>query len=215
MSVPLGTIDDAAAVGGKVDATLLLGSVGHLLGGLIVDRCHINIAMHHESHFLATGRQTDFGGAVAADLAHQVAVVAVGADADLHLLGLSAGLQRVYLAVVAVADGAVLGHGEEAYGILLMVCELLLAGAVDVAAVDIEGAVFLTQIVVRPVVGPARGAVLALKAAQLGVFPILAEPDVTADGRLMVLAERVLIAFPVVIKYVAVAVQAHILHHER
>ncbi len=59
----LGGVGDAAPVGREADGTLLLGCVGDLLGGLVVDTCHIDVAVHHEGHLLAVGRHGDLRGA--------------------------------------------------------------------------------------------------------------------------------------------------------
>ena len=215
VSTTLGTIHDALPVGCEVDATLLLGCISHLLGGLIIHGCHKHVSMHHECHLFSTWRKTDLCGAVAPHLTNQLAVVAVSGDADLYLLWLTSRLQGVDFPVVTVAKHSVTRHAQVADWILLMLGELLFPASVDIPAVHIEGAVLLAQIIVRGIISPARGTVLTFETAQLGILTALTQPDVAANGRLVVLAEGILVSFPVVIKHVAPAVDTHIFHHQR
>ena len=85
-TVALGGIDNATPVGGKVNVALLLRGIGNPLRSLIVQRCDIDIAVHHESYLLALGRQAYFRGSGGSYAAYEVAVVTVGSDADVHLL---------------------------------------------------------------------------------------------------------------------------------
>ena len=210
----LAVIDDAAAVGREVDGAFLLGSVGHLLGSAVVHRGHIHVAMHHKGHFLAAGRYADCGGAAPLDLAHKFPFGLIGSDGDGHALGLTALAQGVDLTIIAIAQRAVAGHGQESHGILGMVGKLH-GLAANGALVHVEGAVHFAQVVIGLAVGsPARCAVLAVEGRQLGELAVALEPYVTSDRRGVMLAEGVLIALDVVIQDVAAAVDAQILHRQ-
>ena len=218
-AVALGSVGDAASVGGKGKVALLLRGIGNLPGGLIVDGCHVDVAVHDKSYLLVLGRQADVRGPAGLQLAYHVTVVAVGhnADADLLLPAVAIG---VYLAVVAVAQGAVARCCEEADRILLMVGQLLLARTVNIALPDVEGSVALRQVVERlSVRSPDGRAVLAAEGGQTGELPaalagagLSHQPDVAGDSTLVMLAEGVFIAFVVVVEHVALAVDADALH---
>ena len=79
-------------------------------------------------------------------MAHEVAVATIGGNANVHLLFLAI-LPRVNLAIIAIAECAVLGNGEETNGVLLMVRNLLFALAINAALPYIEGSIALAQIV--------------------------------------------------------------------
>ena len=90
---------------------------------------------------------------------------------------------------------------------------MLLASAVDVAHVHVKGAVFFAQVVKGISLSSPNGcAVFAVKVGKLGVFSIAAQPNVSRDGRAMVLAPRVFVALLVVIQQVAVGPDADV-HH--
>ena len=171
--------------------------------------------MHHKGHFLAAGRHADGCGAVRSDLAYQFLVVAVGVDGDVHTLGLTALAQGEDFAVVAIAQGAVVGYREEAHGIVLVVSELH-GLAADGVLIDVERAVLLAQVVIGLAVGrPARGAVLTVEVGEFGELPVTLEPHVARDRAGVVLAVGVLIALDVVIQDVAVGIDAQVLHGQR
>ena len=101
-SAALAVIDDAAAIGREIDGAFLLGSVGDLLGGLVIDRGDIHIAVHDKSHFLAAGRHADGCCSAGLDLAHKVLIIDIGSDGDINLTGLPTLLQGVDFTVIAV-----------------------------------------------------------------------------------------------------------------
>ena len=107
-AVALGGIDESPAVGREAHVALLLRRVGDALGGLVIDRCHIHVAVHHESHFLSTRREGDLGGSIGANLAHETRLGIVGGDGDVHLLRFGALLDGVDFAIIAVAEQAAL-----------------------------------------------------------------------------------------------------------
>lgn len=102
----------------------------------------------------------------------------------------------------------------------LVVRQLLLRRAVERAAIDVEAAVLLAEVVKAASVGcPDRVAVFALEGGELLVGAVgggeVAEPDVARDGRLMVLAPRVFIPLHVVVKQaVALRTEREALHGE-
>ena len=53
IAIALSCINQRTAIRSEVYATLLLRGIGNALGGLVLNRGHIHIAMHDESHFLA------------------------------------------------------------------------------------------------------------------------------------------------------------------
>ena len=120
----LAVIDDAATVRREVDGTLLLGRIGDLLGGVVVHRGHIHVAMHDKGYFLAAGRDLDGRSPVFFDVPHQFLLDAVGGNGNVDTLGLAALAQGIDFTVVAIAERTVTGHREETYGIILVVGEL-------------------------------------------------------------------------------------------
>ena len=198
-AVALAVIDDAASVGREIDAALLHGSVGNLFGGLVVHRGHIHVAMHDKGDFFAARRHADSRSTVALDLTDQFLLATVGCDVDIDTLGLAALAQGVDFAVVAIAECAVAGHCEESHGIILVMGELL-GLSTRRTFINVERAVLLAQVVIGAAVRcPAGGAVLAVEGSQFGEFVSLLEPDVTCDGRGVMLAEGVLISLDVVV----------------
>ena len=90
---------------------------------------------------------------------------------------------------------------------------MLLASAVDVAQVHVKRAVFFAQVVKGVALsGPNGCAVFAVKVGKFGVFTAAAQPNVSRDGRAMVLAPGVFVALLVVIQQVAVGPDADV-HH--
>ena len=208
----LSTIHQTAPVGTEIHAALLLWGVGNLFGGLILNRCHKDVATHDEGHLLALGRETDFGDTARTQLTNQVLVLTVAGDGHLHLLWLSALAQGVDLTVLTVAECTLIAHREIAHGVLLVVRELLLACTVDITAIHVEGTVFLAGIVIRVGIRPAWCAVLALKVGQTGIVAVVHQPDVATDRTLVMLAEGVFVALVVVIQEATVLGKADILH---
>ena len=208
----LSTIHQTAPVGTEIHAALLLWGVGNLFGGLILNRCHKDVATHDEGHLLALGRETDFGDTARTQLTNQVLVLTVAGDGHLHLLWLSALAQGVDLTVLTVAECTLIAHREIAHGVLLVVRELLLACTVDIKAIHVEGTVFLAGIVIRVGIRPAWCAVLALKVGQTGIVAVVHQPDVATDRTLVMLAEGVFVALVVVIQEATVLGKADILH---
>ena len=170
--------------------------------------------MHDEGNLLALGRKADARGARGLHLSFQVCIIAVGDDGYADFLLLSV-VPCVDLSVVAVAEGAVGGHRQEADGILAVTGHLLVAAAVDRAFPDVEGTVLLTEVVERLAVGcPDGRAVLTTEGGQFGMLVATEHPDVAADGTLVVLAEGILIAFLVVVEDVALGVDADVFHRD-
>ena len=96
-----------------------------------------------------------------------------------------------------------------------MVRHLLFTSAVDTPFPDVKGAVLLREVIERlAVAGPYRGAVLATEGGEFGIAVVAAQPDVAGNGRLVVLAEVVLIALHVMVEQVATAIDADILHRQ-
>ncbi len=169
--------------------------------------------MHHERHFLGVGREGNLGGSPGAHLSYEARLVVVGGDGDVDLLWLCALPDGVDLAVVAVAEQSALGGGEEADGILLLVGHLRVLARGEAAAVDVEGAVLLAQVVEALLVGSPHGrAVLAFEGGEFGVLAAVEHPDVAGDGRGVVLAPFVLVALAVVVEYLSLGVDADVLH---
>ena len=211
-AVALAVIDDATAIGREVNGTFLLGCIGDPLGGLVVNRGHIHIAMHHKCHLLATRRDTDSGCSVILYLADEFLIDIVGRDGDIHTFGLGALAQGINLTVVAIAQHAIGRYREKAHGITLVVSELHRLAAQRVL-IDVERAVLLAQVVIDRAVGcPAGRAVLTVEVGELGILPALLQPDVAGDGRGVMLAEGVLVALDVVIEDITTAVDAQVLH---
>ncbi len=210
--IALRRIDQTAAVGREVDVALLLGGVGNLSGCLVVDGGYIHVAMQYEGNLLILRRKGDFGGAPCLHLPVEAVVALVGGDGDCQLLRLTALGEGVEAAVVSEAEGAVVGAREVAHGVALKVSELLLATAVELSAVDVERAVFLAEVIIVVGVAPHGVAVLALERGELGVVVVFIKPDVAADGRLVMLAELILVAFQVVVEHGAVLAHAGVAH---
>ena len=212
-SATLRGVDKAAAVGREVDIALLLRRVGDSLCRGVVCRRDVDVAVHHEGYFLARWRHRELRGAASQHLSPQLVGAVVGNHREVESHGLAALLEGVDGAVVGVAQRAVGGAREEPDGIALVVGELRLGRLAYAALVDVEGAVFLAKIIIRVVVAaPYRRAVLAGEIGQLGVVATLVEPDVAADGRLVVFAERVLVAFVVVVEQGVVVAHADVFH---
>ena len=215
VAATLGSVGNGAPVGGEADAALLFGRIGNLARRLIVGGRDKHVAMQYEGYLLATRRHADLGGAAGAYLPHHVALVVVGGNADAHLLRLGTLAQRIDLAVVAIAEQSVVAAAQVAHGVLGVACQLHLSLAVYRPAIDVRGAVFLAQIIIGIAVAAPHGvAVLALIVGQTGVLAVAQQPDVAADGRLVVLAKHILSAFDVVIEHVAAAVDAHVGHRQ-
>ena len=109
-AVALGGIDKTSAVRGEVDVAFLLGRVGYAFRRLVVERCNVDVTVHDEGYFLAFGREAYLRGSACDGLPYQFSVVTVCGDADVYALLLSV-LPGVYLAVVAIAQCAVVGSG--------------------------------------------------------------------------------------------------------
>ena len=171
--------------------------------------------MHDKGNLLALGRQTDAASACALQPAHQVLIAAVGNNADRHALRTTF-LIYIDLTVVAIAQSAIAGNRQEADRILPMMGNLLLLRAIHITLPDIEGAILLTQIIERLTIGcPYRSAVFTTETGQTSKLLPPFQPYITGDGTLMMLAEIVLIAFTVVIKHVALGIDADILHGDQ
>lgn len=203
VAVALRGVDHRTVVWGEVGVGLRLRRRGDLLGGGVVDRGDEDVAARDECHLLAVGR---YGGVVSAAYAYARDLVGgVGRyDLDLELLRARACGLRVYLSVIAVAEGAVVGHREEPHGVGLEVGDLFCGcGGVSGERPYVERAAALAQHVYRLAVLRVAGiAVLAVAGREVGMSSRsgVIEPDVARDGRGVVLAPDVLASLAVLIE---------------
>ena len=171
--------------------------------------------MHHESHLLGIWRKGNLGSAPRLYLADEARFIVVCSDGDVDLLRLCTFLYGIDFAIETIAEQTVVRRSEETDRILLLLGNLGILSACDVAAVDIEGTILLAEIVEALVVGsPYRVAVLALEGSKLLVLSVVEHPDISGDRRSMVLAPCILITLLVVIEHLAVLVDADVLHRK-
>ena len=169
--------------------------------------------MHHESHLLGIWRKRNLGSTPRLHLADEAWFIVVCCDGDVDLLRLSTFLYGIDFAIETIAEQTIIGRGEESYRILLLLGNLGILSACDVAAVDIEGTILLAEIVEALVVGsPYRVAVFALEGSKLLILSVVEHPDISGDRRSMVLAPCILITLLVVIEHLTVLVDADVLH---
>ena len=221
-AVPLGGVVQFAAVLGEADAALLLRRVGDAPGGVEFDGRDKDIATHHQRQLFSVRRNRQGRCALEGE-GVDVFLVFVAVEGDVHL----AALEGVQVSVIGIGDRSVLGHGQEAHRVFVVEGELNLVFRVRDAAAEHVGrfAVFLAQEVERVSVGRENGvAVFAFVGGKLfergiGVDGALlrrpAQPDVARNGGGMVLAERILVAFPVLVQDGPLVVDAHGRNGER
>ena len=106
-SVALRSIYQAASVGAKANITLHLGSIGDALSCLVFNRSNVNIAVHNEGNLLAAGRCAYLGSTLGVNLGYEVTVYTIGYNADVYTLRLFALTNGVDLAIVGIAQSAV------------------------------------------------------------------------------------------------------------
>ena len=213
-STTLCAVHQTASVGGEVHTALLLWRIGNLLGCLILNRSYEDVTTQNKSHLFGIRRETYFCYTARAELAYQILVLSIGRNTNIYLLWLRALLQSIYLAILAVAERSFIAYRQIAYGIHLVVRELLFARTIDIAAIHVEGTIFLAGIIIRVGIGPAWCTVLALKISQACIVSILHHPDVATYRTLMMLAEGILVAFIVVIQHTTILCKADILHRQ-
>ena len=219
-TVAFGRINQRTAVGAETQVALLLGRVGDAAGGFILHRGDVDVAMHNESHLLAAGRHGNVCRTAAQQLIHHVALQAVGHDGYGHLLRFSTFAQGVELAVVGVAQQAVVGHAERAHRMGSVARQLAFFRTVGRRFPHVETAALLAQVVEGTAVGRPHGfAVFAGKAGYLliGALPVEgAQPDVFRNGRLVMLSPGILISLLVLIEQAAaVTAERKFLHGQR
>ena len=214
-TIALRSIDQTSAIRSKAQVALLLRSIGDSLGSLVFSRCNIYIAVHHESHLLGIWRKRNLGSTPRLHLADEAWFIVICCDGDVDLLRLSTFLYGIDFAIETIAEQTVIRRSEETDRILLLLGNLGILSACDVAAVDIEGTILLAEIVETLVVGsPYRVAVFALEGSKLLIFSIVEHPDISGDRRGMVLAPCILVTLLVVIEHLTVLVDADVLHRK-
>ena len=214
-AIALRSIDQTSAIRSKAQVAFLLRSIGDSLGGLVFCRGNIYITVHHESHLLGIWRKGNLGSTPRLHLADEAWFIVVCSDGDADLLRLCTFLYGIDFAIETIAEQTVIRRSEETDRILLLLGNLGILTACDVAAVDIEGTILLAEIVEALVVGsPYRVAVLALEGSKLLVLSIVEHPDISGDRRSMVLAPCILITLLVVIEHLTVLVDADVLHRK-
>ena len=175
--------------------------------------------MNDEGNLLAAGRCTYLCNTLGVDLANQVAVAAVAHDTDVYTLRLAALTNGVNLTIVSVAQRTVVGCCQETHGVGLVLGNLLVLSAIQTTIPHVECTVLLAQVVITLAIGsPYRCTVLTHEVGQLCELLLVLrhQPDVAADGRLVVLTIHILAALDVVIQHIArLAVDVYIGHWER
>ena len=214
-AIALRSIDQTSAIRGKAQVAFLLRSIGDSLGGLVFCRCNIYIAVHHESHLLGIWRKRNLGSAPRLYLADEAWFIIVCSDGDAYLLRLCTLLDGIDFAIETIAEQAVIRRSKETDRILLLLGNLGILTACDVAAVDVEGTILLAEIVEALVVSsPYRVAVLTLEGSKLLVLAVIEHPDISGDRRGMVLAPCILVTLLVVIEHLTLLVDGDILHRK-
>ena len=136
-------------------------------------------------------------------------------EGELKLAGLCGGPKDVQLAVLGISNGAILRYRDVADGIFGVMGDLLFAGGVAYAgAPQVDGgAALLREVIIGVSVCAEDGlTVLSLVRAELGELAVLQEPNVARYGRGVMLAERVLIALIILVKYCSVGPYAELGH---
>ena len=171
--------------------------------------------MHHESHLLGIWRKCNLGSAPRLNLADEAWFIVVCSDGDVYLLRLSTFLDGIDFAIETIAEQAVIRRSKETDRVLLLLGNLGILTACDVAAVDVEGTILLAEIVEALVVGsPYRVAVLTLEGSKLLVLAAIEHPDISGDRRGVVLAPCILVTLLVVIEHLTVLVDGDVLHRK-
>ena len=138
--------------------------------------------MHHECHFLAAWRYRNLGGARTVYLSHEVAVVLVGHNLNIHLLRLSSRYKGIYLTVISEAQLVIRRCRKEAHWIAAKAGELTGSTSRHLIYIYIKSSVLLAEIVIRlPVGTPHWIAVLTGKRCQFAEGTILVKPDVAGN----------------------------------
>ena len=112
---PFTGIDQRPVVGAPRHVALRGGRLGHPLRRAVLDRGHEEFAAHREGDLLAVGRHGRVrspGGEVEDGLLPGI----VARKVDHHLAGLAAGRLGIDLAVVGIAQRAVVTHRKETHG---------------------------------------------------------------------------------------------------
>ena len=150
-----------------------------------------------------------------------VVFIIVHHNVDVDLLGLSAFAHGVEHTVLREAECAVVGNAQVAHRVVLELGDLLSLFARGGSFEDVHVAVLLAQIIVGLAVGsPNRVAELAVVGSNLFEGAVLRvglrEVEVAGDGRAMVLAPFVFVAFYVLIKQFSLLVDGNLFHsHHR
>ena len=206
-TITLSGIDQLASVGANIDITLFLGCVGDTACSRVVRSRDEDIAIRYECYFLVTLSYCEVRDIVSQGLSHQLRLFVVTGDGDSYLLRSSTRRLRIDLPIVAIAEHAIGGDGEEANwiagkgGHLLILCRSRGRRAVE----DVEATTSFAQIVEATLTVPDSIAVFSAEAGELSVFAILiTEPYISSDRRDSVLAPDIFVALDIGVEHLPI-----------
>ena len=149
--------------------------------------------MHHESHLLGIWRKCNLGSAPRLHLADEAWFIVVCSNGDVDLLRLCTFLYGIDFAIETIAEQTVVRRSEETDRVLLLLGNLGILTACDVAY---------------------RVAVLTLEGSYLLVLAVVEHPDISGDRRGMVFAPCILVTLLIVIEHLTVLVDGDVLHRK-
>ena len=196
-------VDEGTTVGAEGQVTLLLRSIGDPLRGAVLDIGDIDIAMDDKGVLLIIRRELGLRRACPVSLEELLLLAVVGNHLHRKLLRLSTFGHVVEPTIPGEGDVTTIVHREIADRVLLKVGQLSGVGRVsESGAVDIKVAVPLAQeeesLLARE---PDGIAILALEGSDLSKLAHVAirspHPYISGDGRLVVLAQRILVPLEV------------------
>ena len=219
-TVPFRSIIKRPAVFRETDPALLLRRIGDTAGGGIIDRGDENVSPDDDRHLLSVGRHRQSRGIFEVQT-FDFFFFLITEKVDCQFL--SADIQ---ITVVGIGQCPVGRYGKKADRILLIKSDLGLPLRVGKAAPEHVGGfsvLFAQEIKSIPVGRENRIPVLADEGGEfletafrshLSGHGRPIKPDVTGDGRGMVLSERVFIAFVILVQHIALRVDAESAHRE-
>ena len=207
-AIALGGVQDRSPIGTETGRTLLLGRVGDAARGALLHGAHEDLAAVHEHDLLPVGGDIELADATVHLHGALRGVAGVQCDPHLHLHRLRSIDHGVQFTMVAEAEQTVGADAQVTDGVVLQEGDLRGGATTGGHLVHVEGArarhgtgSVLAQVVHRAAIGGKhRFAVLAIEGGELlvGSRGGRVAPHVTRHAGPVVLAEIILVAFPIV-----------------